>query len=206
MPTDPTDPNAEHHQPNDDASADPGERYDIDPMDFDPESYLQIQAERDELLLEKQRLMRAVADAQNVARRARDEVTEARRQGVTSVSRDVITALDHFDMALSQDLSKASAEQVLEGMRAIRGELVRAMGSHGVREMSPAANEPFDPNRHEAVARHPGEGVEPGHVVTTLQVGFLLNDRVVRSAKVVVAPEAEVPGERSDTIGEAEEA
>lgn len=174
----------------------------FDPMDFDPEAYEQIQSERDELLAEKERLLRAVADAQNVARRARDEVAEARRQGVTGVCRDVITALDHFDMALSQDLSKASTEQVLAGVRAIRGELVRALGMHGVREMQPEAGDEFDPNQHEAVARHPGEGIKPGHVVATLQVGYKLNDRVVRSAKVVVAPEASADNAAAENGGD----
>ncbi|MCB9844382.1 MAG: nucleotide exchange factor GrpE [Phycisphaeraceae bacterium] len=137
---------------------------------------------------ERATLLRAIADERNRVNAARRDVEEARRHGVTSVARDVITALDHFDLALSHDLSAASAEQIVVGVRAIKDELVRTLGRHGVVVIAPDAGEAFDPLRHEAFMQQPAEGVPPGHVVSVFQVGYALNDRLIRPAKVSVAP------------------
>ncbi len=147
-----------------------------------------LASERDELIAERDRLLRHCADFQNQILRARKDVDEARRQAVTGVSKDVISALDHFDVALTQDLSKATPESLQSGMKAIRAELIRAMAAHGVGVIDPPIGEEFNPERHEAVMRQPAtEAVQPGHILALFQVGYQLHDRVIRPAKVVVA-------------------
>lgn len=146
-------------------------------------------AERDRLADDVARYQRALADAENRARTARKDVEEARKQGVTSVTLDVVTALDHFDLALSHDLASAKVEQVLAGVEQIKGELLRALARHGVGVIEPASGEELDPLRHQAMMRQPAQGVDPGRVVQTMQVGYTLGDRVVRPAKVIVADE-----------------
>lgn len=157
-----------------------------DPVD--PDSVARLMDERDALLAEKERLLRHCADFQNQVLRARKDVAEARKQGVSAVCRDVIGALDHFDVALAQDMGKATVDSIMEGMRAIRGELIRAMSNHGVVVIEPQPGDEFDPSRHEAVMRRPAEGdIPPGHILSLFQVGYMLDEWLIRPAKVVVA-------------------
>ena len=144
----------------------------------------EIQAELDSA---NDRLMRAMADFQNYQRRAHQNEHEARRQGITAVVMSVVPVLDHFDLALNQK-ADASAAGILEGVKVIRAELIRAIEKHGVKVINPAPNDPFDPMRHEAIMQQAADGVEPGHISATFQPGFELGDRPIRSAKVAVAP------------------
>lgn len=130
----------------------------------------------------------ALADFQNYQRRAMSNETEARQQGVRSVLHSVMPVLDHFDMALLSNPEKVSAQQVMDGVQMIKTELIRALSAHGVHMISPAKDDMFDPQRHEAIMHQTAEGVQPGHVVITLRPGFTLNDRLVRPAQVSVAP------------------
>lgn len=135
--------------------------------------------------------LRALADFQNYQRRSIQNEEEAKRQGAASVLRTVINALDHFDQALAQG-DKLSSEQALAGLKLIRDEIVRALeNNHSVTIIKPAANDEFTPGRHEALAQMPREGVEPGRVVEVYQPGYALGDRVLRAAKVIVAPSSE---------------
>jgi molecular chaperone GrpE len=152
------------------------------------------QAEAEILRLRQQveelntKYLRTVADYQNSARRSVKDSEEARHQGAKSVVLNVLPVLDHFDLALSQDVDKASAEQIVGGVKVIRDELMKVLQNHGVSIVAPKTNEVFDPNRHHAVTQQDAEGVEPGRVVATLQAGYTLGDRVVRPAMVSVKP------------------
>jgi molecular chaperone GrpE len=132
--------------------------------------------------------LRTVADYQNVARRGAKDADEAKYQGMKSVVLNVLTVLDHFDLALSQDVKKVSADQIVGGVRVIRDELMKVLQNHGVELIAPAANTEFDPNWHQAVTQQDAPDVEPGHIVATLQAGYRLGDRVVRPAMVSVKP------------------
>jgi molecular chaperone GrpE len=132
--------------------------------------------------------LRTVADYQNFARRGAKDADEAKYQGMKSVVLNVLTVLDHFDLALSQDVKKVSAEQIVGGVRVIRDELMKVLQNHGVELIAPAANTEFDPNWHQAVTQQVDDEVEPGHIVATLQTGYKLGDRVIRPAMVSVKP------------------
>lgn len=152
-----------------------------------PEDALQqLTAERDAA---NEKYLRALADLQNFQRRSRLNEEEARRQGMTSVLLSILPVLDHFDVAIEQTSKTKPDDPVLEGMRVIRAELVKALNLHGVSIISPSPNEEFDPHRHQAVAHQPAgdSGVQPGNVLSTFQAGYTLGDRVVRPAKVAVA-------------------
>lgn len=131
---------------------------------------------------------RALADYQNLSRRSRDNESEALRQGVREVASAMVTVLDHFEMALNQDLSKASPEQVRAGVAVIRDEVVKTLGKFGLVVIQPKPGEEFDPMRHEAVMQAAGpDGMKPGHVVQMFQAGYALSDRTIRPAKVSVS-------------------
>lgn len=135
---------------------------------------------------------RTLADFQNYQRRAHQNEQEARRQAISSVVMSVVPVLDHFDVALNQNVDAGGAAAgILEGVRVIRAELIKALERHGVRVINPAPNDAFDPMRHEAIMHQAAPGIEPGHISATFQPGFELGDRPIRSAKVAVAPAAD---------------
>ena len=133
--------------------------------------------------------LRARADFQNYQRRAMVNEREAREWGAAGVLESMITVLDHFDMALTQDPAKASAASILDGVQLIKGEMLRALSDHGVSVLSPELGEELNPGRHEAIGHQPAEGVAPGAISRIMQPGYAIGDRVLRPAKVFVAPE-----------------
>jgi molecular chaperone GrpE len=152
------------------------------------EALAEVIRERDEML---GRAQRAVADFQNFQRRAANNEREARELGVRGVVERVLTVVDHFDMALGVDASRASAEQVIGGVRVIRDELLGVLGGFGVRKIEPALGEEFRPSEHEAMMRVPTRERAAGTVAMVMGVGYRLGERVVRPAKVGVAVEAD---------------
>ncbi len=135
----------------------------------------------------KSKYQRALADFQNFQRRSVENEREARRQGVTSVVAQLLGVLDNFDLALRTDTSGVSIEQILQGVKLIRQQLLQALAAIDVSPIEPGPNDEFDPHRHEAVAQVDAKNVTPGRVAATFQSGYRLGDRVLRPAKVSVA-------------------
>ncbi len=157
-----------------------------DELEYDPVDHLaQLEQERDEAL-EKYR--RALADFQNFQRRALQNEQQAREQGIAGVVHSLLPALDHFQLALDQDLSQTTVEQFAQGMGIVRDELGKALRLHNLSRLEVKVGDLFDPTLHEAVAHVPGEGIEPGHISNITQHGYKLGERVLRATKVTVAP------------------
>ncbi len=150
------------------------------------EALVDLSVQRDELA---GKLIRAAADFQNFQRRALINEREAAAQARAGVVQRVLTVMDHFDLALNQGAEGANAEQIIGGVRVIRDELFKTLEAFGVSRIAPRPGDEFDPNIHEAMLRQPSEDIAPGRIVALLSVGYLLDDRVVRPAKVSVAPE-----------------
>jgi len=159
--------------------------------DIDPEEIVAHEDRAASLAAEveewKAKYQRSLADFQNYQRRSIENEREARRQGVTSVVSNLLAVLDNFDLALKNDPTKASPEQIAQGVAMIRQQMLQALGAIDVRPIEPEAGAEFDPHRHEAVVQVEAPGVEPGHIATTFQAGYTLGDRVLRPAKVSVA-------------------
>lgn len=149
----------------------------------------ELEAELDDA---KTRALRIMADFNNYQRRAMQNEIAAEQQGSAAVAMSVVPVIDHFDQALTLDPATSSAQQVIDGVKVIRDELLKALGKHGVRVLNPARGEQFVPGVHEALMQQPAEGVDSGCVVQVYQSGFALQtptgERVLRPAKVVVAP------------------
>ena len=160
--------------------------------EYSPEDYEALLAERDDL---RGKYQRALADYQNAQRRFTADMGAAREAGVERVLASLIPVLDHFDLALAQDASKVAADQIVAGVRMIRDEFSRAMSTFGVCMINPIVNTEFDPSQHEALSQMPAEGVEPGRISSVYQVGYKVGERVIRAAKVIVAPPASDPPE-----------
>jgi molecular chaperone GrpE len=160
---------------------------------------LRLSQERDEAMMQWKR---AMADFQNYQRRALQNEQEAKRQGATGVLTSVLPVLDHFDLALSQQATDEASRKILDGVKVIRAELLRVLENNGVTILNPQPNDEFDPNRHSAIMQQQAPGVAPGHVSATFQPGYALGDRVIRSAKVAVAPSESQPLGRPNDLGE----
>jgi molecular chaperone GrpE len=136
------------------------------------------------------RYLRALADFDNFRRRVARERDDWRRQAQEELLQEILPVLDNFDRALAA--APASGEDDAGGFRAgvelIHRDFLNALERLGVRPFS-AVGEPFDPQRHEAVARVEREDVADHTVVGETQRGYLFRDRVIRPARVVVAVE-----------------
>ena len=134
------------------------------------------------------RYLRTLAEFQNYQRRALQNEQVSKREGMKSVATSIVNVIDHFDLAMNQDTSKVSAEQIVAGVRIIRDELMRSLAQHGVVAILPAKNDLFEPGKHAAVMHQIADGVEPNHVVMCMSAGYMFHDQVLRPAKVSVAP------------------
>ena len=148
----------------------------------------QMQAELVEVVEARKR---ALADFANYQRRAAENEGRALRSGAADVVRSLLGVLDHFDLALGQDAKQITVEQLVDGVRMVHDDLVKALARHGVKRIQPAEGDEFDPNQHEAMLHQPSDEVEPNHIVSVLQPGYTIGDLVLRPAKVAVAAPAD---------------
>lgn len=152
----------------------------VDPLDA-------LTRERDEL---KDKLVRAMADYQNMARRSQQSVAQARDEAKAGLARSFITVLDTIDRALELDPEKTDARAVMQGVESIRDEVLRVLGQAGIEKIEAQPGEEFDPVCHEALMRQPAPedaDIASGHIVTQLQPGYRLNGKTIRAAQVAIA-------------------
>ena len=128
--------------------------------------------------------LRAKAEAENARRRAEEEVAKARKFGIESFAESLLPVCDSLDAALA--IKEATPEQLREGADATLRQLLSAFERNKVLVVNPAAGEKFDPHQHQAISMVPAEQ-EANTVVTVLQKGYLIADRVLRPALVTVA-------------------
>jgi len=140
----------------------------------------------------KDKLLRTLAEMENLRKRTAREVSDARAYGVTSFARDTLAVADNMRRALetvSPEL-RASAEPgvkvLIEGMELIERELLKALEKNGVRQFTPQG-EKFDPNVHQAMFEVPDASVAAGSIVQVVQPGYMIGDRVLRPAMVGVS-------------------
>jgi len=140
----------------------------------------------------KDRLLRTLAEMENLRKRTEREVTDARLYGVASFARDMLGVADNMRRALdavSPEL-RASAEPgvkaLIDGVELTERELLKALEKDGVRQFSPRA-EKFDPNVHQAMSKVPNPSVAAGSVVVAVAPGYMIGERVLRPAMVGVS-------------------
>jgi molecular chaperone GrpE len=141
---------------------------------------------RRELAEQQDRVLRALAETENVRRRVERTADERVKYANEAVLRDLLPILDNFDRALAAARTGGGAAGVVEGVELIQRELLRVLERHGLTRYS-AVGQPFDPSRHEAIAQVPSTDAAAGTVVTETAPGYLLNGRVLRAALVAVA-------------------
>lgn len=138
----------------------------------------------------RDRYVRTVAEFDNARKRAVREREELIRGANESLIRELLPVLDNFERALQAARGDAGATAVTAGVELIQRELLRVLEKFGVTAFS-SVGAPFDPERHEAVARVPAAGHPEMTVVGETARGYLLNGRVLRPAMVTVAMNAD---------------
>ena len=128
--------------------------------------------------------LRAKADAENARRRADDEISKARKFAVENFSESLLPVMDSLEAGLA--IKDATPQQIREGAEATLKQLKSALERNRVLEISPAAGAKFDPHQHQAISVVPADQ-EANTVVTVLQKGYLISDRILRPALVTVA-------------------
>jgi molecular chaperone GrpE len=132
--------------------------------------------------------LRALAEMENVRRRTRDDVSKAHKFAIESFAESLVPVFDSLEKALHE--GSASAATLREGVEITLRQLRSAFERARLTEINPIG-EKFDPNRHQAISAVAGDGsVAPNHVVTVLQKGWLIADRVLRPALVTVVQAA----------------
>ncbi len=161
-------------------------RQNMSPEQQIAERIVGLEAERDEL---KDKWMRAVAEAENVRRRAEREKKDAQAYGGTRLARDLLSVHDNLERAMkaADDETREIAAAFIEGVELTQRELLNAFAKHKIEQVTPEAGEKFDPNRHQAMFEAPIPGAEPGTVIECMQDGFMIADRLLRPALVGVA-------------------
>lgn len=157
-----------------------------------------LQAERDDL---KDKLLRTLAEMENLRRRTEREIADAKAYAVTSFARDMLGSSDNLRRALESlpETARNSAEgdvkTLYEGVELTERELLKTLERHGVRRIDPQG-EKFDPNLHQAMFEAPDAAIAKGLVSKVIQVGYKIGERVLRPALVGVsagAPKAAEP-------------
>ncbi len=144
-----------------------------------------------QLLEAKERVLRAMAEAENTRKRAQKDREEASKYAISSFARDLLSVADNLRRALDaipEDRSGVSEHftNLQTGIEATERELLTALERHGITKLFPLG-EPFDPNFHEVMFETPIGDKEPGTVIQVMEQGYLLHDRLLRPARVGVA-------------------
>ncbi len=126
---------------------------------------------------------RTKADFENYRKRAAREAAAAQERGVAKLARELLPAIDNLDRALEHT---DGTEDLVSGIKLVHADVIAALARVGIEPFDPTG-EPFDPQRHEAIAQQPVDGAETGTIVEVYQRGYRLGDAVLRPARVVVA-------------------
>jgi molecular chaperone GrpE len=150
----------------------------------------------------KDRLLRTLAEMENLRKRTEREVTDARLYGVASFARDVLGVADNIRRALDAVPAEARAHAsagmkvLVDGVELTERELLKALEKNGVRQFTPHG-EKFDPNVHQAMFEVPDPSVPAGSIVQVMQPGYMIGERVLRPALVAVAKGGPKPAPNS---------
>ena len=137
--------------------------------------------------------LRLQADIENLRKRRERDVANAHKFALEKFAVDLLPVRDSLEMGLAAAADSGDAAKLKEGSELTLKMLISAMEKYNIREVN-ALNEQFNPEYHEAMSMQEREDVPPNTVVTVVQKGYLLNDRLIRPAMVIVSKAASQPG------------
>lgn len=131
-------------------------------------------------------VLRKEAELQNIKKISDRDVANARKFGVERFAQDLLSVVDSFEQAKTIEIKDESAKSVIEGMELTYKVLLSVLDKYGVKQISPEG-EAFNPAFHEAISMQESDEVEPNKVLLVVQSGFMVHERVLRPARVIVA-------------------
>lgn len=140
----------------------------------------------------KDKLLRTLAEMENLRKRTEREVFDARLYGIAGFARDVLAVADNMHRALDaigpelRESDDAKVKALIEGVELTERELLKTLEKNGVKKFSPQG-EKFDPNLHQAMYEVPTSDLTPGLVAEVIQAGYMIGERVLRPAMVAVS-------------------
>ena len=169
------------------AAVDPADQTADETTELDP--VLKLTGELDSM---RDKLLRALAEAENTRRRAERDVADARSYAVSSFAKDMLDISDNLTRAVSAVDETALADapdavkNLVEGVAMTEKAMATKMERHGVKKVDPQPGDTFDPHRHQAVAQIPSDH-SAGKIAAVMQTGFVIADRTLRAAMVAVS-------------------
>ncbi|NKB75610.1 MAG: nucleotide exchange factor GrpE [Gammaproteobacteria bacterium] len=134
--------------------------------------------------------LRAKADVENIRRRTQNEIISARKYAIEGFAQELLSVKDSLDQASKVELGESqteSTEKMKEGLELTLKQLDAALSRFSVTEVEAEPGTKFNPEYHQAISMISGGEIEPDHIVDVMQKGFILKDRLLRPAMVVVA-------------------
>jgi molecular chaperone GrpE len=128
-----------------------------------------------------------LADFENARKRLLRDAEVERKYATESLARDLLAVFDNLDRALSAAKTAGESGPLATGVSATSSLFLDILRRHGVKKIECKPGTAFDPNLHQAVMEQPSEEFKPGQIVQVLEQGFMLHDRVLRAASVIVA-------------------
>lgn len=154
----------------------------------------------------REKLLRALADTENMRRRTEREVADARSYAVTNFARDMLTVADNVRRALeslppdARESGEGALAALIDGIELTERDLLKTLDRHGVKRLDPLGQK-FDPNFHQAMFEVPNPDVPNGTVVQVVQSGYAIAGRVLRPALVGVAKGGQKPAASAESNG-----
>lgn len=168
----------------------------------DVEAMAELRTENADL---RDKLLRAVAEMENLRKRTEREIADTRSYAIAGFARDMLTATDSLSRALmvlpaeARDSSDATTKSLIDGIEMTEREMQRLLAKHGVKPIE-AEGQKFDPHKHQAMFEVPDPSKPEGTVVQVVQTGFAIGDRVLRPAMVGIAKGGSAEGGTAEGV------
>ena len=151
----------------------------------------QLEAAQQASLEERERAIRAVAEMENLRRRAAQDVEKAHKFALEKFAAELLPVLDNLERAIElADKENDTLKPMIEGVELTLKSMQSGVGKFGLVALDPT-NQTFDPNAHQAMSMVPSADVAPNTVIAVMQKGYELNGRVIRPAMVMVSKSAD---------------
>jgi molecular chaperone GrpE len=158
----------------------------------EPDPFVVLEKLKAENADAKDKLLRTLAEMENLRRRTEREIADAKIYGVTSFARDMLVFADNLTRALEnipaevREKAEPAAKAFIEGIELTQKDFLSRLTRHGIKKLEPQGAK-FDPNMHEALFEIPDESVPAGTVLQVVEAGYGIGDRVLRPAKVGIS-------------------
>ncbi len=156
----------------------------------------EIQELKDQAAAEKDRALRLSAEFENYKKRTQREINDFKKFANESIFRQLLSVVDNLERAISAAQENSEESALFEGVKLTHKDIIKLFETFNVKQVT-AENEPFDPNFHQAVTQEETDEFPDNTVTRVLQKGYLLQDRLIRPAMVVVSKKAKKETEKN---------